>query len=123
MGKSQLLQEVKSELESKAFDVELNERYHGIDVSIYAKSKVSDKKLFVYVVDSGRALPVHCINLSNIKEGNSKILRIPNCEYMVYAPNGAVENALLECVETGIPIYTNEKDFKNALKKYSPNNA
>ena len=123
MEKSQLLQEVKEELETKKFNVKLNEQYHGVDVSIHAESRITDKKLFIYVIDSGRALPVHCENLYSVREGNNKQLRLPHCEYFVYAPNGAVENALLASKETNIDIFTDSESFKNELQKYSPASA
>lgn len=116
---NQLLQEVEQELESEKFNVKLNERYHGIEVSVLAEDALKERKFFMYILDSDRALPAHIWNLHEIKEGNSKILRVPNCNYMVYAPLGAVEHAKLASKKYGIPIFTNKDDFVKEIKKYS----
>lgn len=118
---NQLLQEVEEELQSKKFTVNLNKRYHGINVSIFAENKeMPDRKLFMYVLESDRALPVHIWNLHNIQEGNNSQLRLPHCEYLVYAPLGAVEHAKIASKKYGIPIFTNKDDLVKEIKKYYP---
>ena len=115
----QLLLQVKQNLESNKFDVETDHSYHGIKVSIKANSTKNNKNLFIYVLDNDRVLPVHILNLHEIKEGNNRIVRLPNCSYMILAPNGLVENAESISEQYHIPIFTDIEKFNEQISKYA----
>ena len=123
MAKTQLLQEVETELKNfpHKFKVTTDKNYHGIRVDVYAENKELGKTFFMYVLDSREPEPLDVINLYTLRRGNNEILKKHNCEYFLLSKGEPGETVKDLSEANNIPIFRNISQFKNAISKYSKN--
>lgn len=111
-------QQVVQTLRNYGLDVRTDENYHGVNVDVIAESRSSDKRVFAYVVEENEPLLGHAINLSNIREGNTKYFKRTNCAYMIVTDKEATRVAKSLSDKTGIKLLKDEDAFKQAVQEY-----
>lgn len=113
--RSELRDQVVELLKGYGLKVKTDKNYHGVKVDVLAEGK--DKKIFMYIIDSDD-LPTlgPTINLSNLKDGNEKTLKIQDrCEYIALSSHDFGDVAIDLAEKSGIKLYTDIGSLKNIL--------